>query len=165
MVCVEDETWRRTPGQGKYARPERERRFLVVGDPGPLEQQRVVEDRYLVGGTLRLRAVRGDGDPVFKLTQKVRTNPEDPAEVAITNLYLSEEEYRMLATLPGRDLTKTRSLCEGFAVDVFHGPNEGLVMAEVEVDDLEGDVHLPGWIGREVTHDEEYSGGSLAGRG
>ncbi|MFL6159358.1 MAG: hypothetical protein ACJ72D_25000 [Marmoricola sp.] len=159
-------TWRRTPGQGKYAKAERERRFLVDGEPSPLEHTRIIEDRYLSGGTLRVRAVRGDGEPVFKLTQKVRPNRDDPSEVAITNLYLSEDEYQMLVTLPGADLSKTRSLCEGFAVDVFHGPLEGLVLAEVEVDDLRADLALPTWLGSEVTHDDRYSGGELAaGRG
>ncbi|MFL6173567.1 MAG: hypothetical protein ACJ716_11820 [Marmoricola sp.] len=159
-------TWRRTPGQGKYAKAERERRFLVDGEPSPLEQTRIIEDRYLSGGTLRVRAVRGEGEAVFKLTQKVRPNRDDPSEVAITNLYLSEDEYQMLVTLPGADLSKTRSLCEGFAVDVFYGPLEGLVLAEVEVDDLRADLALPTWLGSEVTHDDRYSGGELAaGRG
>lgn len=166
MVAVGSGTWRRTPGQGKYAKAERERRFLVDAEPSPLEQTRIIEDRYLSGGTLRVRAVRGDGEPVFKLTQKVRPNLDDPSEVAITNLYLSEDEYQMLVTLPGADLSKTRSLCEGFAVDVFHGPLEGLVLAEVEVDDLRADLVLPKWLGSEVTHDDRYSGGELAaGRG
>jgi len=159
---VVEETWRRTPGQGKYARPERERRFVVTEPPSPLEQSRLIEDRYLDGGTLRVRAVRGDDDPVFKLTQKVRVEGDDPSEVAITNLYLSEDEYRMLVVLPGADLTKTRSLWEGFAVDVFHGALEGLVLAEVEVDDLGGDLEIPGWICCEVTHDDRFSGGALA---
>ncbi|WP_148045030.1 hypothetical protein [Nocardioides marmorisolisilvae] len=156
------ETWRRTPGQGKYAKPERERRFLVTGTPEPLEQSRLIEDRYLDGGTLRVRAVRGEGEPVFKLTQKVRPDVDDPSIVAITNLYLSEDEYRMLVALPGADLVKTRSLCAGFAVDVFHGPLAGLVLAEVEVEDLEADLVLPAWLGAEVTRDDRYSGGALA---
>ena len=162
MDAVADEAWRRTPGEGRYAQPERERRFLVSGDPGPLEQPRLIEDRYLAGGTLRVRAVRGGGDPVFKLTQKVRPVTDEPAEVAITNLYLSEPEYRMRVALPGADLVKTRSLCDGFAVDVFHGPLEGLRLAEVEVDDLTAPLDLPDWIGDEVTDDDTYSGGRLA---
>ena len=164
MVPVVEETWRRTPGRGRYARPERERRFLVTGDPGPRADSRLIEDRYLEGGTLRLRAVRGAGGPVFKLTQKIRANPEDPTEVAITNLYLAEDEYRMLVALPGADLVKTRSLCEGFAIDVFHGPLEGLRLAELEVKDLGAAIALPAWIGREVTQDDSYSGGALARR-
>jgi CYTH domain-containing protein len=164
MVSVAEEVWRRTPGQGKYARPERERRFVVTGDPGRLEDSRLIEDRYLDGGTLRLRAIRGGGEQVFKLTQKVRPRAEDPAVVAITNLYLSEDEYRMLLILPGADLTKTRSLCEGFAVDVFHGSLEGLRLAELEVEDLGAPGDLPAWIGAEVTSDDGFSGGVLARR-
>lgn len=164
MDLVVDEAWRRTPGKGKYAQPERERRFVVTDVPEPLEQGRLIEDRYLDGGTLRVRAVRGDGEPVFKLTQKVRPDAGGPAEVSITNLYLSEDEYRMLVALPGNDLIKTRSLCQGFAVDVFHGPLEGLVLAEREVEDLHAELDLPDWICCEVTHDDTFSGGALASR-
>jgi len=164
MVRVTEHVWRRTPGQGRYARPERERRFVVTGEPGPLAESRLIEDRYLHGGTLRVRAVRGDGEPVFKLTQKVRPLASDPTEVAITNMYLSPSEYRMLVALPGNDLVKIRSMCGDFAVDVFQGPLDGLVLAEIEVQDLSDPLDLPDWIGAEVTHDDTYSGGALATR-
>ncbi len=41
-------------------------------------------------------------------------------------------------------------------VDVFHGENEGLVMAEIELQSEDQQVALPAWLGKEVTHDQRY---------
>lgn len=158
--------WRRSPGVGRYAWPERERRFTVSGDVPGLHDPRRIEDLYLDGTRLRLRQVQVRDASVFKLAQKVRTKDDDPGEVAITNTYLDRAEYDVLAALPGAVLQKTRSLVTHgpvtFAVDEFAGPLAGLVLAEVEVEDLDADLVLPAWIGREVTRDDRYSGASLA---
>ncbi len=41
-------------------------------------------------------------------------------------------------------------------VDVFGGPNEGLVLAEIELSDESDSFLLPGWVGKEVSHDPRY---------
>ena len=41
-------------------------------------------------------------------------------------------------------------------LDVFHGDNEGLVVAEIELKSEEETFSLPNWIDKEVTHQEEY---------
>ncbi|MBL7110828.1 MAG: CYTH domain-containing protein [Bacteroidales bacterium] len=41
-------------------------------------------------------------------------------------------------------------------VDIFHGANEGLFMAEVELEDPEEQIDFPDWIGEEVSHDPRY---------
>ena len=41
-------------------------------------------------------------------------------------------------------------------VDVFHGENEGLVVAEIEVPSEDTPIVLPDWIGEEVTGDKRY---------
>jgi CYTH domain-containing protein len=158
--------WAREPGQGSYARPERERRFLTTGAVPEGDAARLIEDRYLEGLRLRLRRVSGGGRCVHKLTQKVRMNDRDPSEVLITNMYLTEPEYAVLLALPGRPVVKMRSVVTAeanqFVVDEFQGRLQGLRMAEVEVRDLADRLRLPGWLGREVTHDDRFSGGQLA---
>jgi adenylate cyclase len=47
-------------------------------------------------------------------------------------------------------------------VDVFLGANEGLIIAEVELDYINEPVELPAWIGMEVTEDPRYYNSSLA---
>lgn len=125
-----------------------------------------IDDRYIHGTSLRLRRITADGETVWKLTQKIRSDPSDPATVSITNTYLTRAEYDLLASLPAATLTKTRSVCDvdgvRFAIDVFGGELTGLRLAEVEVEDLSAPLPAPTWLGREVTHDNRYSGGYLA---
>ena len=43
-----------------------------------------------------------------------------------------------------------------FEVDVFYGDNEGLVMAEIELDSPDEPFERPEWLGREVTGDRRF---------
>lgn len=158
--------WQRSPGAGKYARLELERRFLVVGRLPDDVAPWLIEDRYVDATTLRLRRLTAEGETVCKLTQKVRPDPDDPSAVSITNVYLTGEEYDLLAGLPAAVITKTRRVCVAdgvrFAVDIFDGELAGLRLAEVEVGDLAAPLPRPVWLGSEVTRDDRYSGGRLA---
>jgi len=128
--------WRREPGKGSYARPERERRFLLRALPDGSVDPVDIEDRYIVGTRLRLRRMSdGTGAPTYKLAQKV-PDRADPSLVMITNTYLSEAEYdTLLAALPALTVLKTRYRLPGpvaLSVDDFRGPLAGLVLAELE---------------------------------
>ena len=62
-------------------------------------------------------------------------------------------------------IEKTRH-CIPFAgfiweVDVFRGANEGLIMAEIELEFVEQEFAKPPWIGREVTGDSRYYNANL----
>jgi adenylate cyclase len=46
-------------------------------------------------------------------------------------------------------------------IDVFHGANEGLIVAEVELSRENERVELPEWIDREVSKDRRYSNSHL----
>jgi CYTH domain-containing protein len=139
---------------------------LVLAEPPPGTAARRIEDRYIAGTGLRLRHVAVGAESVYKLTQKVRVRDEDPADVSITNLYLSPEEHALLAALPASTISKTRSAHpvgqHDFVVDVFHGRLSGLRLAEIEVEDLHEPLPIPTWLGQEVTLDSRYSGGFLA---
>ena len=136
--------------------------------PADSGQPRKIEDRYLDGTSLRLRRVEDSAAVVFKLGQKIRADPSDPSLVHATNLYLTAEEHQRLSVLPAAVLVKTRWLVGRFAVDEFGGPLRGLLLAEIELaeTDLAGledlPITLPRWLGREVTHDDRYSGATLA---
>ncbi len=47
-------------------------------------------------------------------------------------------------------------------VDVFGGPNEGLILAEIELSDERERFSRPSWLGREVTGDSRYYNASLS---
>jgi CYTH domain-containing protein len=93
---------------------------------------------------------------------------------AMSGASRSEWEYEiplvdadaMLAICEGPLLDKTRYLIDvagrTWEVDVFAGPNDGLVMAEVELDAEDAVVELPAWAGLEVTADGRYYNASLS---
>jgi hypothetical protein len=157
----------RHPGQGRYAREERERRWVLRGLPDGLGDAVRVTDHYLPGTGLRLRRMESGTEVVRKLAQKVRPTPASPAVVKLTNMYLSEEEYVLLAGLGGAPLHKTRRRGpppdRSMAIDEFHGPLVGLVMAELEVEPGAAPGHPPHLALAEVTDDDRFSGGALAG--
>ena len=49
-----------------------------------------------------------------------------------------------------------------FEVDEFHGENDGLVMAEIELGSPDEPFERPSWLGKEVTDDKRYYNGYLA---
>ena len=57
-------------------------------------------------------------------------------------------------------IEKTRYYVESkghtWELDVFHGNNEGLIVAEIELMSKDQAFHIPSWIGREVTDKEKY---------
>jgi len=88
----------------------------------------------------------------------------DGAPGLISTIYLSKEEYALLATLPAAELRKTRYSVPPFGVDVFDSPLDGLIMAEAEFDDIAAMEAFspPSWIVAEVTRDSRFAGGRLA---
>ena len=49
-------------------------------------------------------------------------------------------------------------------IDVFHGANQGLVVAEVELEREDQPFATPAWLGLEVTQDQRYQNSHLAAR-
>jgi len=71
------------------------------------------------------------------------------------------EEARALHSLVAANLIeKTRYKInhhgKSWDVDIFHGLNEGLYMAEIELESTEEEFDLPEWAGKEVSHDPRY---------
>ncbi|WP_217572526.1 hypothetical protein [Streptomyces sp. GbtcB7] len=151
---------------GKYARVERERRFLLATPPNPsaVTVTRVISDRYVAGTRLRLRrADFSDGRCELKLTQKVPISQPGAIQGLITNTYLSPAEYDVIASLPAALLSKTRFSVPPLGVDVFDGHLEGLVLAEAEfATDEEAQSFIPpAECVAEVTDDTRFTGGRL----
>src|SRR5690554_1020153 len=49
-----------------------------------------------------------------------------------------------------------------FEVDIFEGENEGLIVAEVELESEEETFHKPSWLGEEVTGNVAYYNSQLS---
>jgi CYTH domain-containing protein len=157
----------------KYARVERERRYLLPDLPEGLtraDHHLQITDNYITGTRLRIRKVR---DPrtnkwVVKFTQKFAANPEDLSRTLITNTYLNAIEAETLAIFEANEIRKNRYPFEfdgqKFSVDMFLGDLFGLVMAEIsfETDEELDRFTKPPFALAEVTNNEIFSGGSLS---
>lgn len=151
----------------KYAKLENERRFLVYPARAPSVEglpHRLIEDRYIDGARLRLRmaahSVTGARD--LKLCKKYGS--DDPLSEPIVNIYLSAEEYAVLAVLPATVIVKRRYLVDGCGLNIFYGELSGLILCEKEAPSREAASALvmPDWVGREVTADGFFTGGQLS---
>jgi CYTH domain-containing protein len=159
-------------GGSRYARVERERRYLLQGLPPGLktnDPHTQITDNYVTGTRLRLRKVRTPetNEWTLKLTQKHAPEPPDFSRTLITNMYLSPSEYEVLSVFEGNELRKNRYPYEHegrrYCVDVFLGPLRGLVLAETDFDD---DAELdafptPAFAHLDVTLDELFTGARL----
>lgn len=88
------------------------------------------------------------------------TRPEFEYEIPIED---ANEIIKELCSGPVID--KTRYLVEHgshtWEIDVFHGDNDGLVIAEVELESETEKVDLPKWVINEVTGEVKYYNTSL----
>jgi CYTH domain-containing protein len=158
--------------KSKYAWVERERRWLCRALPRDrvLRSERIT-DLYITDTQLRLRdAIPLEGGrPMRRLGRKADVSPQVRL---LTSIYLSDREFELLSSLPGRILTKTRHhigkvLGVEVSIDEFSGPLAGLIMAEAEFDDMEtlSSYPMPDFAFAEVTDDVRYTGGELVANG
>jgi CYTH domain-containing protein len=155
----------------KYTRVEYERRFLVRADSAWADRvdpgSKVIDDKYLRDTRLRLRIVTESlsGHRTIKLTKKAESS--SPYFTTISRILLSPHEYLLFDAIDGDRLTKRRFHCSEsgrrFAIDRFEDALEGLVLCEVEADDLEElmGIQPPDFVEREVTEDPFFTGANL----
>ncbi|MCH5218998.1 MAG: CYTH domain-containing protein [Muribaculaceae bacterium] len=143
---------------------EIERKFLVK-ETGFLKNAvssvRIVQG-YLSDNESGIVRVRIAGDKAF-LTIKSRTVGVMRHEWEYQIPLIDAEE---MLSMPGvRQITKLRYYVayDGLTweVDVFEGNLKGLILAEIEFEDENTKIHLPDFIGREVTNDVRYFNSSL----
>lgn len=156
----------------KYARTERERRFLLLEMPEPLtraSEHVQIWDNYITNTRLRLRKIRvpKTKEYVLKLTQKFAPDLSDFSRTTITNIYLSPAEYNVLSIFEGNEIRKNRYPFEyegrKYSIDFFLGVLWGLILAETEFETDEEMLAFtpPPFVFMEVTGDELFTGGRL----
>jgi CYTH domain-containing protein len=119
---------------------------------------------YLAEGESTVR-VRVQGDKgMLTIKGKTRGLSRLEFEYAIP---LQDAEH-MLDELCGKPLIeKHRYLYQAangdtWEVDEFHGENEGLIVAEIELPSEAAAYEKPEWLGEEVSHDSRYFNVNLA---
>lgn len=145
---------------------EIERKFLVVSDA------------WQAAATSSLLLRQGYLSSSAKATVRVRSKDDVRAVLTLkgpaAGLSRAEYEYEipiadareLLVMAQPHMVEKRRYLVPHgglvWEVDVFLGRHEGLVLAEVELDDESQVVALPDWVGIEVTQDDRYNNASLS---
>src|ERR1044071_5460588 len=158
--------------ESKYARIERERRYLLRDLPEGLtraDPHLQITDNYITGTRLRIRKVREPRTNKWtvKFTQKFAPNPNDLSRTIITNTYLNALEAEVLSVLNSNEIRKNRYPFEfegrKFSVDMFLGDLFGLVLAEVsfETDEALDQFPKPSFAIADVTNEELFTGGRL----
>ena len=141
---VASDAWR---GQARQPGTAMRQGYLAAGGPG------LPSLRIRIAGAAAFLTVKGPGG-------KVRAEFEYPIPPA--------DAEAMLALSPLAVLSKTRFEVEHdghlWTVDEFHAPAalQGLVLAEVELDDAATEPPLPDWLGAEVTDDPRFTNAALA---
>ncbi len=146
---------------------EIERKFLVK-DASVLEAAvgTVLIQGYLPTSPARSVRIRRDGNGLGMLTVK---GPRQGAERFEAECVIPAEiADQVLEECAHPLIIKTRypvvAAGQVWVVDVFHEENEGLVLAEIEVEDPLAVVVPPAWCGAEVTNDGRYYNENLARR-
>lgn len=158
--------------ESKYARIERERRYLLRDLPEGMtraDPHLQITDNYITGTRLRIRKVREPRTNKWtvKFTQKFAPDPNDLSRTVITNTYLNALEAEVLSVFNSNEIRKNRYQHEfdgrNFSIDMFLGDLFGLVLAEIsfETDEDLDAFPTPPFALVDVTNESLFSGGRL----
>jgi len=145
---------------------EIERKFLLRNADWQLDanQGAQYEQGYIAGSELASVRIRTEGEDAFiniKSATLGVTRQEYEYPVPL------DEAQEILSSLCAKPLIKkTRYIVHDhgneWEVDVFAGENEGLIVAEIELQSEDQSFELPSWCGREVSDDPRYYNVNLA---
>ncbi len=146
---------------------ETERKFLVKDTAflsKPHESYAIAQAYFCheKGKTVRVRLCRGKGI----LTLKGPVMSDGLSRFEWEKELTEEEALLLLSTCKEGKIEKERHLIPGsgqltWEVDVFHGENEGLIVAEIELPDAVTPFDRPDWLGEEVSGDARYYNSNL----
>lgn len=146
---------------------EIERKFLVTNDDWKhgATATEFLQGYLSVGPPASVR-IRIEGDAA---RLNIKRSTLDIAREEYEYAVPVEEAREMLKRLcEGRLVKKTRHVLVfesmTWEVDEFHGANEGLIVAEIELSSEDQAFVKPPWLGEEVSGDARYTNSSLSVR-
>ena len=147
---------------------EIERKFLLAheGWKGLAEGVRIVQGYLSLEKNCSVRVRLAESRDGARAWLGLKGKSQGMSRLEFEYAVPPEEALVMLENLAGRPLIeKTRHAIPFggliWEVDEFFGDNQGLVIAEVELESEGQGIVLPDWIGREVTGDPRYYNASL----
>jgi len=142
---------------------EIERKFLVNNNAWPEEQGVLYRQGYLNSvkeRTVRVRIIGDKGYLTVKGISRGAVRAEYEYEIPGVE---AEAMLDDLCEKPLIEKMRYKIAYKGFVweVDEFCGENQGLIMAEVELESEGQKFEKPEWIGKEVTADPRYYNANL----
>lgn len=140
---------------------EIERKFLVTSEDFKEEAfaKHQIAQGYLNSNPDRTVRIRIKGESGF-LTIKGKNNDSGTTRFEWETKIALMEAKPLLDLCEKGILLKTRYEIQVgkhvYEVDVFHGENEGLIIAEIELSSEQEVFEKPNWLGKEVTGDNRY---------
>lgn len=145
---------------------EIERKFLVKNEDFKKEayQSFHIKQGYLNSHPERTTRIRIKENKAF-MTVKGKSSESGLSRFEWEkDIDLKDAEALLQLCEPGK-IEKTRFLVKSgnhiFEVDEFYGENEGLIVAEVEMNSESDQVLLPDWLANEVTGEQKYYNSAL----
>ena len=143
---------------------EIERKFLILNRPRSTPDQcHNIRQGYIAregGNSIRIRQKDDRYILSIKTTHQGGGRNELEYEIAV------DEGEVLFEAISHTPIVKTREVYEisdlVWELDIFEGDNQGLIIAEVELNHLDQDIELPDWIGPEVTDLSKFYNGSLS---
>ena len=146
---------------------EIERKFLVTSNEyrGQAFKKTLIKQGFLNTDPDRTVRIRIKGDQGF-LTVKGKSNAAGTVRTEWEKVIdLAEAESLLKLCEPGA-IEKIRYEIKAgkhvFEVDEFFGDNQGLTVAEVELNEENEKFVIPNWLGKEVTGDVRYYNSQLS---
>jgi len=145
---------------------EIERKFLVKGNykSSAVKHYRIVQG-YLSSHPERSVRIRIRDNQGY-LTIKGASNATGTTRFEWEKELLLNEAEQLLQLCEPGVIEKTRFLIPAgnhtYEVDEFEGKNEGLVLAEIELESEHQSFEKPLWLGEEVTGDKRYYNAMLS---
>ncbi len=146
---------------------EIERKFLVLSEDFKKEsfkQTRIIQG-FLNTDPLRTVRVRLKGEEGF-LTVKGKSTDDGLTRFEWENEISKQDAEALFDLCEETVIDKIRyEVKQGehvFEIDEFFGDNEGLVIAEIELQHKDEHFQSPDWLGREVTGDIKYYNSQLS---
>lgn len=140
---------------------EIERKYLVTSLAFKNEYytKNEIAQGYLSSNPERTVRVRIKGNKGY-LTIKGRGNESGASRFEWEKEIELNEAKQLLKLCEKGVIEKTRYEVKSgnhiIEVDEFHGDNNGLIIAEIELENENDSIEKPHWLGNEVTNDERY---------
>jgi len=146
---------------------EIERKFLVkhLNFLNSEYNSSIIKQGYLNSNKNRAVRVRVKNNQGF-ITVKGISNNTGTSRFEWEKEISVEDAYNLLTLCEPGMISKTRYFIPNgphtFELDVFDDENDGLVVAEIELNSEEENFHKPEWLGKEVTGENKYYNSQLS---